>query len=70
MTRDFRDELQRAAEELNEQTRTCYKRVGCPACGAVLGMPCTRLGSAGRRSTVPLKHPHVERMNADGIHVR
>lgn len=69
-TRDFGDELQKAAEELTEQVRTVYKRVPCPACGAKTGLPCVRLGAAGRRSLTPLKHPHVERIRADGINER
>lgn len=63
----FVDQLQREADKLDERVKTVYRRVGRPACGAPAGLPCTRLGAAGARSRTPLKHPHRERLRADGL---
>lgn len=73
-------QLRQAAEELVERQRTAHERVACPRCGAAVGKRCHKLNSKpfrsadpGLRGLVPAiecKHPHAERLRADGISVR
>lgn len=67
------DELTRrmeaAAAELNRRVATVHERVACPRCGAAIGVKC-RYGQRTYRRGQPLKHPHAERLRADGIALR
>jgi predicted RNA-binding Zn-ribbon protein involved in translation (DUF1610 family) len=74
MERDeFLRGMQEAAERLRERAASVHERVACPRCGAVLGDRCHRAGAlyiagyAGYVPPAPLKHPHRERLRADGI---
>lgn len=64
-----REELERRADELVERQRTVHERVACPRCSAPVSVRCKRMGNA-RQSRLPLKHPHVERLRADGMELR
>lgn len=62
--------LEQAAAELNARIATCFERVACPRCGAPAGEACRRMiGGVGHRGRHN-KHPHAERIQADGIPLR
>lgn len=62
--------LERAAAELNARVASCFERVDCPRCGALVGEACRRMiGGVGHRRRHN-KHPHTERIRADGIPLR
>ncbi len=56
--------LEAAAARLIERQATVHKRVACPRCGAQRGYRCFDLRTHIFRHA---KHPHVERLRADGI---
>lgn len=68
MRADERMFLDAAAKVLRD-VATVHERVACPKCNAQRGEPCRamphgyRIAPMGRR----LKHPHAERLRADGI---
>lgn len=62
-------ELLAEADRLNAAIASCHERVVCPRCRASIGRRCRRVGTFVSDSP-PLKHPHAERVRADGIEVR
>lgn len=73
------ERMMRAVDELNARVASCHERVECPKCGAPVGMRCRRVqrphygagpAPAGRPPGRELKHPHDERVRADGIPLR
>lgn len=64
-----REFIQAAADRLLERIATCHERVACPACGVRVGHKCIRRNGAWGVDP-PLKHPHLERQQADGIRAR
>lgn len=68
-----RDSFLEAIAELRERIATVHERVACPACWAPVSVRCrkvTHKGAPGEqpdRTRPALKHPHRERLRADGI---
>lgn len=60
-------ELEAVAARIRERQATVHERQACPKCSAPVGQQCTHM-RACRVSF--LKHPHVERLRADGMHER
>jgi hypothetical protein len=65
--RDVVRRMEAAAAELRRRVQTVHERVACPKCLAPVGVRCVRANGQGTPGTKPLKHPHVERLRADGI---
>jgi hypothetical protein len=65
---DFARLADRVADELRRRQRTVHERVACPKCLAPVGERCRHLSVArGWPYGRVLKHPHRERLRADGI---
>ncbi len=67
--------MRERAAELVERQRTVHERVACPRCEAPIGERCVRASGRGWTQTdaggiYALKHPHAERLQADGIELR
>jgi hypothetical protein len=69
---DFERLAERVAAELRRRVQTVHKRQPCPRCGAPVDVRCRSMPAGWRPSDErgsgrPLKHPHAERLRADGI---
>jgi hypothetical protein len=66
---DFERLAERVAAELRRRVQTVHERVPCPACRAQTGERCIRRGTSWEDApwAARLKHPHRERLRADGI---
>jgi anaerobic selenocysteine-containing dehydrogenase len=66
-TEDMADQLQAAADRMNERINTAHERVACPRCRARAGMRCHGVNAVVKKA---LEHSHKERLRADGISLR
>lgn len=69
MDAEFERQMLRFVEAARRRQETVHERVGCPRCKVGVGERCHNL-SGGRRRGEVLKHPHRERLRADGIFER
>lgn len=60
--------LERAAAEFNRRVATVHERVACPRCRSGVGERCVSMVKSVHDRE--LKHPHAERLRADGIALR
>jgi hypothetical protein len=67
---DFGEQLERVARELVERQETVHERVACPRRQAAAGERCRKVRRDGTPSQSVVKHPHRERLRADGIYER
>ena len=67
--------LIRLADELRERQATVHERQRCPTCWAPIGVRCRPMPKGyvvgpGGSLPAPLKNPHRERLQADGLYDR
>lgn len=71
----MRERVDRVVAELRRRQATVFERVRCPKCGAPVGVRCRSMPRGWRPLDVEgqfreLRHPHWQRLEADGIRRR
>lgn len=72
MTHPFKARMDEAIAKMQERIDSCHERVACPKCAAPAGARCCRMpaGYSLPHIRKETKHPHDERLRADGIFLR